>query len=86
MALTELINASTDKIGFSSILTAVGISAAQAADIIDRAGAWDKADTALVISMVGGLYFIYRVYLEAKVKKIELKIKEIELKRLNKDE
>jgi len=86
MALTELINASTDKIGFSSILTAVGISAAQAADIIERASTWDKADTALVISMIGGLFFIYRVYLEARVKRLEEKIKKIELKKLSLDE
>jgi len=46
---------------------------AEAKEIIETASSWDKPGTALVISMIGGVFFIYRVYLQIKLTKLELK-------------
>lgn len=56
----------SDKIGFSSIATTVGIKTAEHTQIIEKTIEWSATDYALMISMIGGVLFIIEKLLAIK--------------------
>lgn len=53
-----------DRVGFASIAGMAGIKTAVAAGAIEVTNNWGLADTAIVISMIGGLTFIVKNIVE----------------------
>jgi len=53
----EIIDRIANRIGFASMTTAVGINAAEAQEMVDIASS-GTAQTAIIVSIVGGVLFI----------------------------
>lgn len=64
-----------DKAGAATIVTAVGMKAAEEAELIVQTAEWVMTDYALVISMIGGLFFIAEKFVNIRAKIKENKSK-----------
>jgi len=66
MAAGEILNAVGTKAGVGSIAANIGIAASFQAGIIDLAGSWGLADTAIVISMCVSVMFFFKLRADYK--------------------
>ena len=55
---SETINHIIDRIGWTSIAATVSITAGKQAQVIETTGSWDLANTALLVSLIGGGLFV----------------------------
>lgn len=69
----EVLSPIVDRVGFASIATIAGIKTGVEAGAIELTAAWTMADTALLISMFGGITFIVKniveIYISYKKRK-----------------
>ena len=77
---TELIDVIANRVGLTSIASTVGITTAAEKGVIEITSAWSWPGVALIISMLGGLLFIVKLYHDIKKARLETKLIQIKIK------
>jgi len=82
----QVINAVGNKTGVASISANVGIAAMIEAGIVDLAGSWGLADTAIVISMCVSVMFFFKLRADYKTSNATRRKVNLEIELMKKKE
>jgi hypothetical protein len=81
---TELADAIVNRVGLGSIAATVGITASVEAGLIEMIDTWGMTDTALLISMTGGVMFALKLRMDMKKAALDMKKSELEMELMKK--